>query len=153
MAGMIFKTAFLLVVGVVAGCATMRTGSGSTVPGTNLVKFSWSSPSIVSGSMTATFANGETFKGRFFQITSSLTDELGPQGPIWHQEGRYDVGPELQYVPHYTGRVLANLGRSDGAQMRCRFELTRPVDGMAGGARGECRLPDGLRVDAQFPAG
>jgi hypothetical protein len=102
--------------------------------------------------MTATFANGETFTGRFFQVTSSLTDELGPQGPIWHQEGPYDVGPELQYVPHYTGRVLADLSRSDGAQMRCRFKLVRPVDGMAGGARGECQLPDGLSVDAQFPA-
>jgi hypothetical protein len=36
--------------------------------------------------------------------------------------------------------------------MRCRFELMRPVDGMAGGARGECQLPDGLSIDAQFPA-
>jgi hypothetical protein len=102
--------------------------------------------------MTATFANGDTFTGRFLEITSSLTDELGPQGPIWHQEGVYDVGPELQYVPHYTGQVVADLSRSDGTQMRCRFKLTRAVDGMAGGARGECQLPDGLSVDAQFPA-
>lgn len=102
--------------------------------------------------MAATFANGEAFTGRFFQITSSLTDELGPQGPIWHQEGVYDAGPELQYVAHYTGRVVANLSRSDGAQMRCRFRLMRPVDGMAGGARGECQVPDGVSVDAQFPA-
>jgi hypothetical protein len=101
--------------------------------------------------MTATFANGETFTGRYFQITSSLTDELGPQGPIWHQEGLYDVGPDLQYVAHYTGRVVANLSRSDGAQLQCRFELRRPVDGMAGGARGECQVPDGLSVDVQFP--
>jgi len=106
----------------------------------------------VSGSMTATLANGETFTGRFFQITSSLTDDLGPQGPIWHQEGLYDVGPELQYVAHYPGHVEADLSRSDGAQMRCRFTLMRPVDGMAGGARGDCRLPDGLSVDARFPA-
>jgi len=62
------------------------------------------------------------------------------------------VGPGLQYVAHYTGRVVANLSRSDGAQMRCRFELTRPVNGIAGGARGECQVPDGLSVDVQFPA-
>jgi hypothetical protein len=62
------------------------------------------------------------------------------------------VGPGLQYVAHYSGRVVAELSRSDGEQMRCRFKLMRPVDGMAGGARGECRLPDGLRVAAQFPA-
>jgi hypothetical protein len=146
------RAGFLLAVALMAGCATMRTGSGSAAPGTNSVKFSWAGSGNVSGSMTATFASGETFRGRFFQITSNLTDELGPQGPIWHQEGPYDVGPELQYVAHYTGRVVADLSRSDGAQMRCRFELTRPVAGIAGGARGECQLPDGPSVDAQFPA-
>jgi hypothetical protein len=149
-----WRAGFLLVVGLAAGCATtMRTGSGSAVSGANPMKFSWTSSGNVSGSMTATFANGKTYTGRFFQVTSSLTDELGPQGPIWHQEGPYDVGPELQYVPHYTGRVVANLSQSDGAQMRCRFQLMRPVDGMAGGARGECQLPGGLNVDAQFPPG
>jgi hypothetical protein len=152
MARLTSRVGFLLVVGLVVGCATVRTGSGSAVSATDSVKFSWTSPGNVSGSMTATFANGETFTGRFFQITSSLTDELGPQGPVWHQEGLYDVGPELQHVAHYTGRVVANLSGSDGAQMQCRFELMRPVNGMAGGARGECRVPDGLSVDVQFPA-
>jgi hypothetical protein len=149
------RAGFLLVAGlmvVMAGCATMRTGSGAAVPGTDPVEFSWTGSGNVSGSMTATLANGETFTGRFIQVTSTLTDELGPQGAIWHQEGLYDVGPELQSVPHYTGRVVANLSRSDGAQMQCRFKLMTPVDGMAGGARGECQLPDGLSVDAQFPA-
>ena len=152
MAGITLKAGLLLVVGLAMGCTTVRTGAGSAVSGTNSVKFSWRSSGAVSGSMMATFANGETFTGRYFQITSSLTGELGPQGSIWHQEGLYDVGPELQYVPHYTGRVVANLSGSDGARMRCRFTLTRPVDGMAGGARGECQVPDGLSVDAQFPA-
>jgi hypothetical protein len=146
------RVGFLLIVGLAVGCSTMRTGSGSGASGTNSVKLSWTGSGNVSGSMVATLANGETFTGQFFQITSSLTDELGPQGPIWHQEGLYDVGPELQYVAHYTGRVVANLSRSDGAQMRCFFNLMRPVDGMAGGARGECQLPDGLNADAQFPA-
>ena len=146
------RVALLLVVALAAGCATTRTGAGSAVSGTHPAKFDWTSRGNASGSMTATFANGETFMGRFSQITSSLTDELGSQGPIWHQDGLYDVGPGLQYVPHYTGRVVANLGRSDGAQMRCRFELRSPVDGMAGGARGKCQLPNDLTVDAQFPA-
>src|SRR5580698_11258399 len=149
MAWITSRAGLLLVAGLAVGCATMRTGSGSAVSGTNPVKFSWTSSGNVAGSITATLANGETFTGRFFQITSSLTDELGPQGPIWHQQGPYDVGPELQYVAHYTGHVVADLSRSDGSQMRCRFDLMRPVDGMAGGARGECQLPDGLSVDAQ----
>jgi hypothetical protein len=152
MACITLRAGLLLVAGLAAGCVTMRTGSGSAVSATNSVKFSWTSSGNVSGSITATFANGETFTGRFFQITSTLTDELGSQGPIWHQEGLYDVGPELQYVAHYTGRVVADLSRSDGEQMRCRFELMSPVDGMGGGARGECQLPDGLSVDARFPA-
>ena len=146
------RVGLLLLVALAASCATTRTGSGSAVSGTNPVKFGWTSRGNVSGSMTATFANGQTFTGPFSQITSNLTHELGSQGPIWHQEGAYDVGPWLQSVPHYTGRVVANLGRSDGAQMRCRFELSSPVDGMAGGARGECQLPNDLTVDAQFPA-
>jgi hypothetical protein len=146
------RVGFLVVIFALAGCATIGTGSGSAVSGANSVKLSWTSSGNVSGTMAATFANGEIFTGRFFQITSSLTDELGPQGPIWHQEGVYDVGPELQYVAHYTGRVVADLSRSDGAQIRCHLRLMRPVDGMAGGARGECRLPDGLSADAQFPA-
>ena len=146
------RALILLVGGLATGCATMRTGSGTAVSGTNPVKFSWTASGNVSGSMTATFANGQTFTGQFFQITGSLTDELGPQGPIWRQEGPYDVGPELQQVAHYTGRVVADLKRSDGAHMRCTFTLMRPVDGMAGGARGECQAPDGLSVGAQFPA-
>jgi hypothetical protein len=152
MALITLRVGLLLVVGLVVGCATVRAGSGSAVSAANSVRFSWISPGNVSGSMTATFANGDTFTGRFFQITSNLTDKLGSQGPIWHQEGPYDVGPELQYAAHYTGRVVANLSGSDGAQMRCRFELMRPVIGMAGGARGECQVPDGLSVDVQFPA-
>ena len=32
-----------------------------------------------------------------------------------------------------------------------KFSMS-PVDGMAGGARGECQLPHGLSVDARFPA-
>jgi hypothetical protein len=152
MAWITSRVGLLLLVGLAAGCATTRTGSGSAVSGTNPVKFGWTSRSNVYGSMTATFANGRTLTGQFTQITSNLTHDLGSQGPLWHQEGPYDVGPWLQSVPHYTGRVVANLSGSNGVQMRCRFELMRPVDGMAGGARGGCQLPDGLSVDAQFPA-
>ena len=153
MAWITSRVGLLLLVGLAEGCATTRTGSGSAVSGTTPVKFGWAGSGNVYGSMTATFANGRTFTGPFSQITSDLTHEFGSRGPIWHQEGPYDVGPWLQSVPHYTGRVVANLSGSNGAQMRCHFDLVTPVDGMAGGARGECQLPDGSSVDAQFPAG
>jgi hypothetical protein len=103
MASLTLRAGFLLVVGLAVGCATTRIGSGSALSGTNSARFSWTSSGNVSGSMTARFANGEIFTGRFFQITSSLTDVLGPQGPVWHQEGPYDVGPGLEHVRHYTG--------------------------------------------------
>jgi hypothetical protein len=152
MACITWRVGLLLLVGLAAGCATTRTGSGSAASGTNPVDFGWTGRGNVSGSMTATFANGRTFTGPFSQLTSNLTHEIGSQGPIWHQEGPYDVGPWLQSVPHYTGRVVANLSSSNGLRMRCQFQLMTPVDGMAGGARGECRLPDGRSVDAQFAA-
>src|SRR3984957_6690627 len=104
MARITWRAGLLLVVVLALGCATMRSGSGSAVSGTNPVKFGWTSRGNVSGSMTATLANGGTFTGQFSQLTSSLTDELGSQGPVWRQEGLYDVGPGLQYVPPYTGR-------------------------------------------------
>ena len=69
---------FLLVVGLMVGCAIVSTGSGAAVSGTNSAKSSWAGSGNVSGSMTPTFANGEIFTGRFFQATSNLTDELGP---------------------------------------------------------------------------
>jgi hypothetical protein len=152
MARSTLSAALLLVIAVAVGCATTTSGSGSTMSGPDPVKFSWTSSGNVSGSMTATLANGEIFRGQFFQATSSKTDDLGPQGPRWHREGDYDWGPTLESVPYYTGRVVATLSRPNGARMRCRFELIRPADGMAGGARGECQLPDGRNIDAQFPA-
>ena len=49
-----------------------------------------------------------------YRLPEVWVDELGPQGPIWHREGRYDVGPELQHVAHYTGHVVAgNAGARD----------------------------------------
>ena len=35
--------------------------------------------------------------------------------------------------------------------MRCNFALARPISGMAGGGIGECQLPSGTIIHAQFP--
>jgi putative hemolysin len=35
--------------------------------------------------------------------------------------------------------------------MRCRFTLRDPDAGMSGGGLGQCQLPDGSIIDAQFP--
>jgi hypothetical protein len=37
--------------------------------------------------------------------------------------------------------------------MRCHFTLARPYSGMAGGGVGQCQLPTGTIIQAQFPPG
>jgi len=150
------KTAVLLAVIVAAGCTTTGTGSGSTASGADRVSFSWKSSDSVSGTMTATLADGKTYTGQFLQITRDTTvDDLGPLWVGWGPGSRrggwydWDAGPE--FVTHYSGRVVANLSTPDYAHMRCRFQLVHPEEGMAGGGQGECQMPDGLTIDADFP--
>jgi hypothetical protein len=35
--------------------------------------------------------------------------------------------------------------------MRCRFDLAQPSEGMAGGGRDQCQMPDGKTIDATVP--
>jgi hypothetical protein len=138
-----------------AGCTTMGTGFGSTATGANPVNFNWKSSDSVSGTMDATLSDGKTYSGKFFQITTDTTvDNLGPLwtgwGGGWRGDwGYWGTGP--QFVTHYSGRVLANLSTPGGQYMRCKFQLVHPSDGMAGGGRGQCQMPDGKTIDATFP--
>jgi hypothetical protein len=139
-----------------AGCATMGTGTGSTPSGADPVTFSWSSPDAIKGKMDATLADGRTYSGQYFQITKETTvDTLEPLWIGWNGYGRFgpwhdwNAGPT--FIRHYSGRVVANLGAADGEHMRCKFQLARPLAGMAGGGHGECQMPDGKTIDATFP--
>lgn len=146
----------LVLASLVAGCATMGTGYGSTASSKEIVNFSWKSRDNVSGTMDATLSDGKTFTGQYFQITTDTTvDNLGPLwagwGPGWRRGGwgYWAAGP--QFVKHYTGKVVANLGTPDGTYMRCTFRLVHPSSGMAGGGRGNCQTPNGSEIDATFP--
>jgi hypothetical protein len=140
-----------------AGCTTMGTGSGSTSSGAAPVSFHWKSSDSVSGTMDATLSNGKTFSGQFFQITNNTTvDNLGPLWSGWDPGFRGAGGWDSwegapQFLIHYTGRVVANLGAPTGEHMRCQFRLVHPADGMAGGGTGQCQLPGGKTIDATFP--
>lgn len=145
----------------VAACTTTGTGTGATRDDNLPVNFSWKSDNAVSGTMTANLSDGESFTGKFFQITSDTRiDRLGSlwsgwnyrNGPYWGAwpYWGYDAGPD--FVTHYSGRVVANLQGSDGAHMRCSFRLIDPSSGMSGGGAGRCQIPDGETVDATFPA-
>jgi hypothetical protein len=49
------------------------------------------------------------------------------------------------------GHVVPNLAAPGGQRMRCQFQLLRSGDGMAGGGQGQCQLPSGQTIDAEFP--
>lgn len=139
-----------------AGCAATGSGIGFIRHEKLPVAFQWKSADSVSGTMTATLPDGTIWSGPFFQITSDT--RLTGLSPLWDGWGSeweagdwddWDPGP--QFLTHYSGRVVANLASVKGLHMRCRFRLIYPFDGMAGGGRGECQLPDGSRIHAQFP--
>jgi hypothetical protein len=149
-----------LLVVLAAGCTTMGTGFGSTDSGAIPVNFTWKSSDSVSGSMNATLSDGKTFAGQFYQITSDTTiDNLGPLWAGWDGYGRrgywggdwgfWDAGPE--FITQYSGKVVANLSSSDGKHMRCKFQLVHPSDGMVGGGRGQCQMPQGTTIETTFP--
>jgi hypothetical protein len=147
-----------------SGCAaTMGMGVGATPAGEQRTTFQWRSTGATSGQMTATLDSGQTFTGRYFQITRRTNfDTLGPLWAGWGP-GFYGPGsglgpwgywgPTDQFLTQYTGRVVGNLQGPKGTHMRCRFTLARPDIGMAGGGLGQCQLPSGTTIDAMFPTG
>jgi hypothetical protein len=148
-----------LLVAMAAGCTTMGTGTGSTPSGANAATFSWKSSDGVSGTINATLSGGKTYSGQYFQITKDTTvDSIGPLWAGWgglggRGWGYWDVDPSPDFITHYTGRVVANLADPSGTHMRCQFQLVHPSDGMNGGGLGQCQLPDGTNIDANFPKG
>ena len=140
-------------------CQTAGTGSGNVRGTRKPVAFTWESRDSVSGDITATFGNGEVFKGSYFQITrDTRVDRLDP---LWDGWGRpyarshwryWDREEERAFIKEYSGRVLANLRSAEGDHMRCRFTLISPSRGMAGGGEGRCQLSESRsEINAEFP--
>ena len=139
-----------------AGCTTSGIGTGQAV-GTNLgANFSWTENGGTTGRMVAQLSDGQVFQGPFFQITSESIADYDPLwngwGPSWGWGGWGPWGPSMDTITHYSGQVLANL-QGPGGFMRCDFRLMRPSYGMAGGGMGQCQLPTGTIIQAQFPPG
>src|SRR6185295_489939 len=91
-----------------SACTTMGTGTGETRGGGPGVRFDWKAEGATKGHITATFANGKTYSGMLFQITSDTTvDDVGPMWSGWGGRfgGRFggwaywDAGP--QFITHY----------------------------------------------------
>jgi hypothetical protein len=148
-----------------AGCTTTGIGTGQSTTGNVGATFSWAATGATRGSMIAQLSDGRVFQGPFFQITQeSVIDDYGPlwngwgAGYGWHRPfGRYGWGwdgwgpwgPYNDTITHYSGQVLANLQGPTGF-MRCNFALMRPSAGIGGGGMGQCQLPNGQIINAQF---
>ena len=151
------KPAFRLMFALMACCTTVGAESRSMATGAPPVSLSWRGADAVSGTMSVVLSNGKTYSGKFLEITSGMSvDNLWPLwsgwGPGYRGRGGWsDWDGPPQFVIHYTGRVVANLGASTGEHMRCQFQLIHPSDGMVGGGRGRCRMPDGKIINATFP--
>lgn len=159
-----------------AACAGPTSGVGvaSTPAGDLRATMTWNSNGGRAGVMTAALSNGETYTGRYFQIShdTQVTDleplwvGWGPPwgGPRWHGGfgygwrgrgwggwGGWDSwGPQTSFITVYSGRVVANLDGPNGTHMRCTFDLRNPSYGMPGGGMGGCQLPSGQTIDATF---
>lgn len=151
----------LLAGALAAACTTMGVGTGTTRGGGSPVDFTWTSSGAVDGAMTATLeGTGQTFSGKFFQVTSETrTDNLDPLWIGWHRSRDWpywgsDWGPGWgsSFMTHYSGRVLANLSTTTDEHMRCNFQLVHPSRGMSGGGQGRCQIPGDKTIDATFPA-
>ena len=149
-----------------AACTTMGTGTGQSTTQNLTANFSWTESGATRGTMVANLSNGQVFQGSFFQVTQesraedygALWNGWGP-GWGWHRPwngwgfgwgGWGPWGPNEETMIHYTGQVLANL-QGPGGFMRCNFTLASPSSGMAGGGLGQCQLPSGTIIQAQFP--
>ncbi len=146
-----------LAAAVLAGCATSGRGYGVARSGGGHVDFTWQSKGGNEGDMTATLADGAVYSGPYFQITrDSTVERLQPLWFGWHGPWRgapyWGAYPDVAFVTHYSGRVVANLAGPDGMHMRCHFRLKNPSAAMAGGGMGKCQLAKGQTIDAQFPA-
>ena len=154
-----------------AACApaiTSGVGVASTPAGDLRATMSWQSNGGRSGVMTAQLNNGESYTGRYFQITQDT--RVADLDPLWVGWGRphfyggwrgrrgfggfgggWDYwGPQSAFVTTYSGRVVANLEGPNGTHMRCHFDLMNPTSGMPGGGQGSCQTPGGQTIDATF---
>jgi len=150
----------------IAGCTTTGVGYGQ-VAGSNLgATFTWTESGGTRGTMVAQLSNGQIYQGPMFQITSQSVADYDPLwrgwgGGFgwghgwggrrwgWGWGGWGPWGPDEETITHYSGQVLANL-QGPGGFMRCDFRLMRPSYGMAGGGMGQCQLPSGTIINAQF---
>jgi predicted small secreted protein len=135
----------LLSIGLLAACSgTMK---GKVQQGGESVDFQFEDTGFGTGKLRTTLSDGETFKGRFAEESSSgfVTgfDTEGKGATIVHPE-------EFEAVESYSGNTEAILFGSKGHTMRCKFRANNSFRGLPSGGEGRCQVSDGRVIDVQF---
>jgi hypothetical protein len=132
-------------------CTVSGVGTGELTQAgikTEPVSLQWHSNSDNGGTMTALLGDGDVFEGKYLQVTRQIADG-------WDNSASarpYGEGTAAEEsTTEYTRRVVATLTDKSGAVLRCRFILSQPASGMAGGGSGQCRSSGGAVLDATFP--
>jgi hypothetical protein len=150
----------LFLVAALVGCKSTGQGMGESRTGDVKASFTWEESGPSSGMLKATVTKPggaqETYEGKFYQITRDThVETIGalwdPWYPRWGGWAYWGPEPEEAFIEHYTGHVVANLSGPNGQRMRCQFQLLRSADGMKGGGQGQCQLPSGQTINAEFP--
>ena len=150
----------ILISGALVGCTSTGTGMGESPNGQPTVSFTWQQSNPQSGMLEATVAGPdgaqEQYKGKFFQITrdsdvQTMASVWSPWYPRWRGWPYWGPEPSESFITYYTGQVVANLEGPNGQRMRCHFRLLQSSEGMRGGGQGECQLPTGETIRAEFP--
>ncbi len=145
---------------IAASCKSTGGGEGRTPQGDVHVSFQWEQSTPVSGTLRANVSTPggglETYSGKFFQITQetrleTLSPLWDPWYPAWVGWRYWGPEPDTAFLTHYTGHVVATLEGPGNKRMRCEFQLIDASAGMKGGGRGDCQLPSGQTIKAEFP--
>lgn len=139
--------AFILLIFIVLLAACSGTMKGMVQQGGESVNFQFEDTGIGNGTLRTTLSDGETFKGKYADESSSgfVTgfDTEGTEATIVHREA-------FEAVESYSGNIDAVLFGNKGHTMRCKFRVRNSLRGLPSGGEGRCQVSDGRVIDVQF---
>jgi hypothetical protein len=113
--------------------------------------------SVTEGALTLVVPGRGTFEGRYLQASNesaavARNPYLDPlEYPNWQahaaKDPSWEPGYETRPTVEYSGWMDADLRSEAGDTMHCRFRLTEPHLGPAGGGTGACDLPSGETIE------
>ena len=135
----------LLIIFLLAACSgTMK---GRVQQGGESVNFQFEDSGLGTGTLRTTLSDGETFKGKYADESSSgfVTgfDTEGTGATIVRREA-------FEAVESYSGNIEAILFGNKGHTMRCKFRSDISFMGLASGGEGRCQVSDCRVIDVQF---